>query len=409
MHILFLSHYYIPEVNAPASRVSEHCRAWAAAGHRVTVVTCAPSHPAGKVYPGYRNRLFSREFIDGVAVVRLWTFIAENKGFAKRTFGYLSYFLAASLAAPFLPRADVIVSTSPQFFCGLAGRMLRAVQRRPWALEIRDLWPESIVTVGAMRRGPGVRLLEALEASAYRSADAVVVVTDSFVDHVEARRGGRTGVHVVKNGVDLERFRPGADAAAAKTRFGLTGKFVVAYVGTHGVAHGLDTALGAAALLQGDTRIAFLFVGDGAERARLVERARTLGLDNVHIVGQLPKDDMPAVWTATDASLIPLKKSDTFTRVLPSKMFEAMAMQRPILLGVEGEARALLEESGGGIAIEPESPGALAAAVRRLADDPVLCASLGTRGGDFARRHFDRKALAARYLDLLETLAERGT
>jgi glycosyltransferase involved in cell wall biosynthesis len=402
MRILILSHYYTPEVNAPASRTSEHSRAWARAGHQVTVVTCAPNHPRGKIYPGYKNRLFQRETVDGVEVVRLWTLLYANEGFLLRTLNYLSFLVAATAAAPFLPKPDVIVSTSPQFFCGLAGRVLRAVKRRPWVLEIRDLWPESIVTVGAMRKGLAIRFLEALEANAYRRADGIVVVADSFVDHVAERRRRREAIHVIKNGVDLDLFRPG-DGAEIRERFGLGDRIVAAYVGTHGMAHGLDTVLDAAALLRDDPRIAFLLVGDGAERARLAERAREMGLGNIRIVGQLPRQDMPAVWSATDVSLILLRKKETFTKVLPSKMFEAMAMTRPIVLGVEGEAKALLEEAEAGLAVEPENAAALAAAVRRLAADVELRARLGANGAEHVRRHYDRTALALRYIDVLES------
>jgi len=403
MDILFLTHYYSPEVNAPASRTSEHCRAWVAAGHDVTVVTCAPNHPSGKVYPGYRNRLFQRETIDGVNVVRLWTALAANEGFARRTINYLSYLLAVGAAAPFLPRPDIVVSTSPQFFCGLAGGVIGATKRRPWVLEIRDLWPESIVAVGGMREGFLVSLLERMEAAAYRRADRVVVVTDSFVEHVASRRG-REGIHVVKNGVDLDRFSPGADGAAIRARFGLGDRFVAAYVGTHGLAHGLDTILDAAAMLRDDPRIVFLLVGDGADRVRLEARAREMRLDNVTIAGQLPKSEMPGVWAATDASLILLKKRETFTKVLPSKMFEAMAVARPIVLGVEGEARALLDAAEAGIAVEPECADALARALSVLADDPKLCARLGANGAAHVREHYDRAALAMRYLDILESV-----
>lgn len=403
MRILFLSHYYPPEVNAPASRTSEHCRAWAKAGHEVTVVTCAPNHPAGRIYPGYRNRLHQSETIDGVRVIRLWTFIAANEGFFLRTLNYLSYLLAVTLAAPRLPNTDVIVSTTPQFFCGLAGLAVRLFKHAPWVLEVRDLWPESIVTVGAMRKGVLVRLLERLEASAYARADAVVSVTDSFVSHIAERRGTRNGIAVIKNGVDLDLFKEPASQEEAKRRFGLEGRFVAAYVGTHGLAHGLDTLLEAAVRLRNDKRIVFLFVGDGAERTRLQEEKARRDLANVVMLGQQPKEAMPDIWTASDASLIHLVRSDLFRKVIPSKMFEAMAMRRPIVLGVEGEARSLLDAAGAGIAVTPDSAEELAAAVVRLADDPALASRLGGNGRDYVRAHFDRRSLAASYVKVLES------
>lgn len=400
MHILVFSHYYPPEVNAPASRTSEHARAWVEAGHHVTVITSAPNHPAGEIYPGYRNRLFQRENIDGVEIVRVWTLLAANSGFAKRIANYLSYMLSALMAVPRISRPDVILTTSPQFFCGLAGLGARWMRQVPWVLEIRDLWPESIVSVGAMKKGRAIQFLEWLEGQAYRRADRVVSVTDSFVSHIAQLRG-RDDVVVLKNGVDLEVFHKVGDEDIIKARFGLGGRVVAAYVGTHGMAHGLDTLLDAAALLNGDPRIGFLLVGDGAERVRLEERARTMGLDNLHIAGQLPRAMMPEIWSATDISLILLKKSDTFKSVLPSKMFEAMAMKCPIVLGVEGEAKALLDEANCGIAIEPEDAEALAAAILKLAEDHEAAANFGESGLAHARAQFDRKKIAARYLSLL--------
>ncbi len=403
MRILFFSHYFPPEVNAPASRTFEHCRLWAQAGHDVTVITCAPNHPRGEIYRGYKNRLFHLETLEGVRVARVWTFLAANEGFLRRILNYLSYTVFAVLAALRLERPDVIISTSPQFFCGLTGLLAKAMRGAPWVLEIRDLWPESIVTVGAMRKGVAIRFLEWLESLAYRRADHIVSVTDSFVPHITAR-GGTGKISVIKNGADLAFFKPGTGSEEFKKTLGFEGRFVAAYVGTHGMAHALDTVLDAARLLSDDRRIGFLLVGDGAERARLVARAQTMNIDNLRIVGQLPKTDMPIVWAATDASLILLKKDDLFKTVLPSKMFEAMAMERPIVLGVEGEACAMLEEAGAGIAITPESAEELVAAVVKLADNPGLTAKLGRQGGAYAREHYDRAKLARRYLDLLESV-----
>lgn len=404
MKILVLTHYYPPEVNAPASRLSEHARVWAQAGHEVTVVTCVPNHPTGRAYPGYRNRLWQEEPRDGVRVIRLWTWLAANEGFLPRIANYLSYLLSVFLWMWRLPRADVVLSTSPQFFCGLAGWLLKR-KRRPWVLEIRDLWPESIVTVGAMKRGAAIKLLEAIEAFAYRQADLVVSVTDGFVPHIRERRAdGR--IAVVKNGVDLTTFaEPDATVEAEfRAAHGLTGKFVAAYVGTHGMAHRLDTVLEAAELLRDRSDIAFLLVGDGAERERLVAEVAARGLSNVVMLVQQPKSAMPGIWAASDAALVLLRRVDTFKTVIPSKMFEAMAMACPMILGVEGEAQALMEAGGAGIAITPESAAELAAAVKRLADDPAFAAQLGESGRSFVAREFDRRVLAERLLGEMQQL-----
>jgi len=404
MKILVLTHYYPPEVNAPASRLSEHARVWAQAGHAVTVVTCVPNHPTGRAYPGYRNRLWQEEERDGVRVIRLWTWLAANEGFLPRISNYVSYLLSVLVWMWRLPKADVVLSTSPQFFCGLAGWLLKR-KRRPWVLEIRDLWPESIVTLGAMKRGAAIKLLEAIERFAYRQADLVVSVTDGFVPHIRERRGDGP-IAVIKNGVDLTTFT--TPDAAAETEFraahGLTGKFVAAYVGTHGMAHKLDTVLEAAELLRDRSDIAFLLVGDGAERERLVAEVAARGLSNVVMLGQQPKSAMPGIWAASDAALVLLRRVDTFKTVIPSKMFEAMAMACPMVMGVEGEAKALMEAGGAGIAITPESAQELAAAVTRLADDPAFAAQLGESGRSFVAREFDRRVLAERLLGEMQAL-----
>ena len=407
MRILFFTHYYPPEVNAPASRTSEHCRAWAQAGADVTVVTCAPNHPHGKVYPGYRNKLWQSETRDGVRIVRLWTWLAANEGFLPRILNYVSYMLAAILALPFLPKADVIVTTSPQFFCGLVGLFARGLKRAPWVLEIRDLWPESIVAVGAMKKGFAIRFLEWLEGVAYRQADAIISLTRGFVPHIAARCGDASKIAVFMNGADLSAFSKSGDGDEVKRKLGLEGKFVAAYVGTHGMAHGLGTILDAAELLKDEPRFAFLMAGGGAEEGRLRAERDARKLDNVVMLGQRPKAEMPALWSATDASLILLRRSDTFKTVYPSKMSEAMAMQCPVILGVEGEAKEVLEAAGAGIAITPESAEELAAAMRRLADEPELAAGFGRAGRAYADQNLDRAKVAARFLALLTQVAAR--
>ena len=408
MKITLLTHYYPPEVNAPASRMSEMARTWRDMGHEVTVVTGVPNHPRGQIYPGYRNRWFQRATVEGIEVIRIKTFIAANSGFAKRLLGYLSYFASVLIQRGRIPDSDVVIATSPQFFCGLAGVLLQR-RDRPWVLEVRDLWPESIVTVGAMRKGALIRLLERVERWAYNRADAIVAVTDSFVAHIRARAPDAP-IAVVKNGVDTESFIEAPEAARAfRAKLGLGDRFVAGYIGTHGMAHGLDTILDAAEILRTREDIVFLTVGDGAERDRLEAEVARRGLPNVVLAGQFPKSDMPAIWSALDAALVLLRKSDTFKSVLPSKMFEAMAMRTPIVLGVEGEAKALLDDSGAGIAIAPEDAEGLAATILQLADGRTQAAALGESGRQFVTEHFSRKSLSEKYLQFLEQVVAPDT
>jgi len=408
VRILFLTHYFPPEVNAPASRTFEHCRAWARDGHEVCVATNVPNHPAGRIYPGYRNALAQTETVSGIKVYRLWTFLAANRGVLRRSLGYFSYLAMVVLAAPFLPRTDIVVSTSPQFFCGLAGYVVSRLKRVPWVLEIRDLWPESIVAVGAVQRSLMLRWLVWLANFAYRKADRIVCVTDSFKEAIVAEGIDPSKIEVIKNGVDLQFFSPersvGPEAARIPGLENTQGKFVISYVGTHGMAHGLDSVLAAAELVRDLPDVLFLLVGDGAERDHLVKQRDMMRLDNVVMLEQQPKTRMPAVWAVTDVSLVVLKDQPLFRTVIPSKIFESMAMMKPVILGVRGESAELLAESGAGIAVPPENPAQLARAVRRLYADVDERRAMGVAGRRFVEERFDRQVLAARYAALLGRL-----
>lgn len=402
MRILFLTHYFPPEVNAPASRTFEHCREWQRSGHDVTVVTCVPNHPTGKVHAGYRNGLFQRENVRGVNVIRLGTFLAANRGVVRRTLSFLSYLVAAVVAIPFLPKADVVISTSPQFFCGLAGLFVARGKRARWVLEIRDIWPESISGVGAISNRGAISVLEKLETLAYRNADLVVPVTRSIGRHIEAKGVPRSRIRVVMNGVDLEQFKePRRDPDLARS-LGLEDKFIAGYLGTHGMAHALETVLEAAALLRDDRRVAFLLVGAGAMRERLLEQRDRLGLDNVVMLEQQPRERMPALWGLCDAALVLLRRSPVLTTALPSKVLEAMAMRRPIIVAAAGEGEDLVLAADAGLAAPPEDPARLAEAVQTLAGDPALASAFGEHGHEWVERNHDRRHLAQTLLTAIE-------
>lgn len=404
MHILVLTHYFPPEVNAAANRFYEMARLWVAAGHKVTVLTCEPNHPKGTLYPGYRNRLWSREIVEGIEVIRIWTFLAANEGFGRRILNYLSYFFSANIAAPRLPKIDVVISTSPQFFCGIAGYTVALMKRRPWVFDVRDLWPESIVAVGAMRPSLAIRALKRLEYFAYRHATKIISVSDAFLPHIENSGVTPDKVSVVTNGIDLELFRRPANAASFRVQHGLHGKFIVAYVGTHGLAHRLETVLEAAYRLRQRDDIAFVLVGDGAERGKLLARSKEMGLTNVIMLPQVPRDYIPTIWASIDAALVHLRAVPAFENVIPSKMLEAFAAGKPVLLGVRGKAEQIMTEGDCGLSFTPEDPEDLAKAVAILANDPALTKRLGENGKKLSSREYDRCNLAMKYLSLLESI-----
>ena len=402
MHILFLTDNFPPEVNAPASRTFEHCREWVRAGHKVTVVTCAPNFPTGKVFDGYRNRLLARETMDGIDVIRVWSYISANEGFLRRTLDYVSFMVTATPASLRVRRPDIIVATSPQFFTACAGYMTSRLKRVPFVFELRDLWPESIRAVGAMKQSVLLDWLERLELFLYRRASAVVAVTNAFKDNLAARGIEQAKVHVVTNGADLTRFQPMRKDEALVEALGLRGKFVAGYIGTHGLAHALETLLDAARRLRDDGRddIHLLFLGDGASKETLKARARELELRNVSFVDSVPKAEVVRYWSLLDASIIHLRKTDLFTTVIPSKLFECMAMGIPVLHGVQGESARIVESEGAGVTFEPENALELRDRLLKLAGDEILAAKLSANGLVAARK-FDRRHLAARMLEII--------
>ena len=410
MHILFLTDNFPPEVNAPASRTFEHCREWVKAGHKVTVVTCAPNFPKGKVFDGYRNRAWQTEEMDGIRVIRVWSYITANEGFVKRILDYQSFMVTATLASPFVRGVDVVVGTSPQFFTACAAYVVAGMKRVPWVFELRDLWPESIRAVGAMKESKALDWLEKLELFLYRKANAVVSVTNAFRDNLIGRGIDGAKIHVVTNGVDISRFNPREKDAELVRELGLDGKFVAGYIGTHGMAHALETLLEAAAKLKarpdGD-RYRILLLGDGARKAELVAQAQAKGLDNVLFVDSVSKEQVVRYWSLLDVSIIHLRKTELFTTVIPSKLFECMGMGIPVLHGVAGESAGIVEKEGAGIVFEPENADALCDGLARLAADRALYDQY--RSNALAGAHnYDRSVLAGRMLGVLEGLVKRS-
>ena len=373
LRILFVTENFPPEVNAAATRVYERACYWVKAGHEVTVVTCFPNFPQGKIYKGYRQSLYDISTIDGIRVIRLPTYVARNEGFARRTLDFLTFMIVSVVAGAFLRRPDVVVATSPQFFSAVAGWAIGVIKRRPFVFEVSDLWPASIVAVGAMSRGRAYRSLEALELFLYRRAAAVVVLTASFREDL-IRRGIEPGkIAVVINGVDLLRYQKSSKDAQLTEELKLSGKFVLGYIGTHGMAHGLENAVAAAELLREETRFRLLLVGDGAAKPALEAQVQRAKLENVIFVDAQPKSMMPRIWSVCDAALIHLKNEAIFSEVIPSKMFEAMAMGLPLLLAAPaGDASGILEREAAGVRVSSSNPAALAEEAQRWMDNPQL-------------------------------------
>lgn len=393
MRILFLTDNFPPEVNAPATRTYEHCKEWVKQGAQVTVITCTPNFPEGKVYKGYRNKWIQHEDMDGIHVIRVWTYITANEGFFKRILDYLSFMIASFLAGTTV-KTDIIVATSPQFFTAIAGRWLSFWKRKPWVMEIRDLWPESITAVGASKRTLIIRFFEWLEKRMYRSARKLVVVTDAFAQTlIDKHHIAPEKIAVVKNGANLDLFKPQVKNVDLLKKMGLEDKVVIGYIGTHGMAHALDFVLKTAKQIE-HTNYHFLLIGAGAKRKELLELKDTLALSNVTMLESVSKQEVKEYISILDIGLVNLKKSDTFKSVIPSKIFELAAMHKPILLGVEGESAAIINNYGVGLTFEPEN-----------STDLINCLhAMQTKEFKYDQllQDFDRRNLAIKMLNFLK-------
>lgn len=402
MKILFLTDNFPPEVNAPANRTHEHCKEWVEKGVEVTVITCAPNFPKGKVYDGYKNKLYQTEMIDGIKVIRVWSYIAANEGFVKRILDYISYAVMAFFAGLF-KKTDLIVATSPQFFTAVSGRWLAFFKRKKWVMEVRDLWPESIIAVGAMKRNRAIRYFEWIEKRLYKSANHIVVVTDTFKKKIIERGISEDKISVFKNGANLELFIPKRRNEFLEQKLNLKNKFVFAYIGTHGMAHGLSFILNSIKNIEKTIpEIRFLFIGDGAEKKNLVQQSKDLKLTNTIFIDSVTKKEVVEYLSLMDVALVNLKKSDTFKTVIPSKIFEAAAMEKPILLGLEGETQGIIEKYNAGICYEPENSKDLNKAIQQIIQPDIYKEKVS--GTKKLLVDFDRKNIAAKMLDTLRAV-----
>ncbi|HVI10007.1 MAG TPA: glycosyltransferase family 4 protein [Candidatus Binatia bacterium] len=416
MKILYVSQYFPPEMGAPAARGVELSRHWVNSGHEVTVLTGFPNHPTGCVPPEYRGklrRLVMREKVDGAKIVRTWLLPFPNRKAHERILNYSSFCLSAAATGSFVARPDVVIATSPQLLVGLAGWWIAKVKRVPFVFEVRDLWPESLAAVGAGNEQSLLhKSLGKIAGFLYRQSDHIVVVTPAFADHLAAHWNvPREKISLVANGVETDLFAPQpADSDSVrriKSSFNAEGKVVVSYVGTMGMAHGLETILAAAAALQSaHPEIVFLFVGEGAEKESIMRQARERGLANLRFIDQQPREQIPGYIAASDVCLVLLKKAELFKTVIPTKMLEFMSCARPVVLGVEGQARTLLQEANAGTAIEPESIDGLCGAICDLAANPELRRQLGRNGRDYIVRRLSRAKSAEKYIEVLEALLQ---
>lgn len=411
--ILYVSQYFPPEMGAPAARAAELAQHWAQAGHEVSVLTGFPNHPTGVVpeqwLPRLR-RLIYREKAGRVNVFRTWLWPLPNRKAHERMRNYASFCVSAALRGLTLPRPDVIIATSPQLLVGLSGWWLAFTRQIPFVFEVRDLWPESLAAVGIGSEDSLLHhALSAIARFLYERSDRIVVVSPAFQEPlIRNWRVPPEKIAVVENGVETELFVPAPSAAnqALRRQFDAQDKFLVCYAGTMGMAHGLDTLLDAAAQLQHrNPGVQFLLVGEGAEKERIKTLAQSRSLANIRFLDQQPREKVAGIVSASDACVVLLKKTEVFKTVIPTKMLEFMSCARPVILGVEGHARQIIEQAEAGLVIEPENAEALAQAVQRLATNRELATTMGKNGREYILHNFSRSQTAQKYIQVLQSIS----
>lgn len=405
MHILFLTDNFPPEGNAPATRTYEHAKEWVRQGHKVTVITGAPNFPEGHVFDGYKNNWYQKESMDGIEVRRVKTYITANEGFVKRILDFLSFMFTSFVAGFFVKKVDLVVATSPQFFTAVSGWALSGLRRKPFVFELRDIWPASITAVGAMKKSVAIKYLEKLEMFLYKRDDMIISVTNSFKRELISRGIAANKIEVVLNGVDLAQYCPVEEKEIFLAESNnLAGKFVIGYVGTHGMAHALETVVSAAEILKKYEDIRFLFAGGGAAKPMIEQLIHNKNLTNVVSLPRQPKSQMPSVWSLCDLSLISLKDATLFKTVIPSKIFESMGMGIPMIASIPtGEASAILERTKSGVVVNPESPALLAQEILKLYKNKQELMTL-SKNSATAATQFSRAELAKSMLNKFEIL-----
>lgn len=410
MKILVLHQYFLGKEDPGGSRFNQFVKYWEESGHDITVVAGTVHYATGKKEDRYKGKWVLKEpYSNNVDVVRTYVSEAYNKSFVGRLWGYFSFTLSSLWAILFhVKKHDVMIVTSPPLFVGVTGVLAKWLKRTPLVFEIRDLWPESAIDTGVLTNPLIIKMAYFVEKLSYKFSNKINVLTPAFKQKLIEDKGIKEEkITFIPNGADLDIFEPGQRDNWVRDQYGLEDQFVVAYMGAHGVANHLESLLETAKEFNDDEQVAFVLIGDGMRKSALQQKAKEDGITNVVFIDSQPKHKIPDFCNASDICTAVLKKVDTFKTVYPNKVFDYMSCAKPILLGIDGVARELVEESGAGYYVDPENPKQFAARIRELKENPELRERLGNSGLAFVRENFSREVLANKYVDELQKVAKK--
>ncbi len=403
MKILYITQYFPPEIGAGAARAFNISNCLSGLEHKVRIISEIPNYPDGKIAKKYRNRILYNEKFKGINVLRTYACASNRDTFLKKMLFYLSFMISSCVGALCCKKPDLIIATSPPLLVALTGYFISRVKKTKLLLDIRDIWPDSAVAVGALRHRTILYFIsKKLERFLYNRANLITSSVYGLCERI--RKSTKTPVFHLPNTVLLTDFKPGYHGDRIKQKYGLNGKFIVLYSGNHGLAQGLEFILQSALLLKRFEDILFLFVGEGVKKVYLEEQKRGLGLNNVIFLGKKTHKEMPDIINISNVCLVPLKKNELFLNALPSKILEYMALQKPIILSVKGEAEKFLKDADAGISIEPEDSEKLSEAILKLYRNPELCRLFGKNGYRYIKNFYSHQNQFTSCKELLKSL-----
>lgn len=405
--VVFLTHYFPPEVCSPSIRTFEQCKCWLSR-REVTVITNFPNHPGGKLYPGYRKKFVFKEEVDGIHVLRLWTLPApEGRPFLK-FLSFLVYMLLSSLfVISHRKDYDLLIAETPQFFCGISGLIIKKFTRLPFILDLGDLWPESAAACGTINGKMLLKMLGSLEDRLYTAADRILPSTRSFKDKLISKGVSPAKIEVLLSSVAIEKFSYREDIINEDLRCYLKSGFNVGYAGSIGRAESLMVLVDAASILK-YTDVKFMVIGDGCQKGEMVREIRRRNLTNIRVFPFQTQGQILSIMEKFDLVCVHLKAEEFFKSVIPLKLLEGMAMKKPILMGIQGEAGEIVKKAGCGLPFIPEDPLDLASKVLDLRNSPADVLFKGLRGYEYVAANFDINRKAEQFLNLQDRLLETG-
>ena len=407
MHVLLIHQAFVSAEEPGGTRHFELARLLVQRGERFTIVASGLNYLTGQTTVTSK-RLLIKQNVDGINVVRAYTFPSLHGSFFWRIVSFSSFMLTSIFGSLRVKKIDLVIGTSPPIFQAVSAWLISILKNKPFLLEVRDLWPDFAIDIGILRNSVLIRASKWLERFLYAKATHIVVNSPAYTDFLVKKGVKKEKISVIPNGVDPETFTPSKNGEKFRQQFGLNGKFTVTYAGALGLANDIPTVLRAAHLLRNNKKIHFLLVGDGNNRSNLEDLARKLKLKNVTFTGAIPKSEVPEVLAGSDVCIATLKDIPMFRTTYPNKIFDYMAAGRAVVLAIDGVIRKVVESASCGIFVQPGNEVVLAEAVQQLFRNPQKARDMGLKGRRYVAKHFNRIQQADQFLKLIEKLSKKN-